>query len=618
MDIRLSLNKHFNAGVPKKTVDFPNPWVDYASTALPTTLKDALEMAEYIWLSNGTYRQACNKVAKYFITDFDILNIDNKQSDKISETLRDELHILDTLALLGSNFLCYGNVFVALTQAFDRSLGYAGNLFEFDKAFEAGFVDWKDYEFVLTAEAKRALRSAGVTSFPTEKWAVIDQYRKDLNQTRVLLLNPHEVEIKYDEASGVKRYTWNMTKQYVDKITQGDQLVLRHAQLSMIAAVKGSKNRYTFNDGVIFHHIEPAPAGLYTGGWGLPSIISNFRTAYHIQVLNRFDQAIALDYINGIRVISPETGTNASSSGDPIMGGGGSMFKSVVENIISNHRADPASWNISGFPLRYQIFGAEGAQLSPKDLILAKNTELLNDTGVPQELYTGSLTIQAAPVGLRLFERTWSTVPSLYQRFLSFYARYIQQVGSLEPFKIKLRPVDIIDNLENKAYAIQMAGAGQLAPQTALAAIGRDGSYREELRKYYEAERIRAEEEQSHAESMADLQNAEMVKQDMLAKQQMATGQMPPEGMPSAPPGAAPAGLDPTALAASATPEGRLSEAEAQAQEIMTMESTARRQTLINMKKTDATLHALVKQKLEDLEQQAGTQGVSMARQGQI
>ena len=74
----------------------------------------------------------------------------------------------------------------------------------------------------------------------------------------------------------------------------------------------------------------------------------------------------------------------------------------------------------------------------------------------------------------------------------------------------------------------------------------------------------------------------------------------------------------PVGSAEQATPQSRQAEADSMAQEIQVMEPTMRRSTLINLKKQDQTLHALVKQKLDELENQAGTAGKAMARQGQM
>jgi len=81
-------------------------------------------------------------------------------------------------------------------------------------------------------------------------------------------------------------------------------------------------------------------------------------------------------------------------------------------------------------------------------------------------------------------------------------------------------------------------------------------------------------------------------------------GMMPPSGAPGTPGASTLDELD--------------VQAEQMAQRILTMDSTARRSELVNLKHSNETLHALVTQKLKELEQQAGQTGINMTRQGQI
>jgi hypothetical protein len=56
-------------------------------------------------------------------------------------------------------------------------------------------------------------------------------------------------------------------------------------------------------------------------------------------------------------------------------------------------------------------------------------------------------------------------------------------------------------------------------------------------------------------------------------------------------------------------------QAQQTAQQIMSMDPQSRRRTLVDLKKTNPSLHAVVKSMLADMEQQAGQQGIQQARQ---
>lgn len=59
-------------------------------------------------------------------------------------------------------------------------------------------------------------------------------------------------------------------------------------------------------------------------------------------------------------------------------------------------------------------------------------------------------------------------------------------------------------------------------------------------------------------------------------------------------------------------------QAEQMAEQIMTMDPSSRKSQLIQLSKTDETLHALVKEKLRKLEDQAAQAGLNMTRAGQL
>jgi hypothetical protein len=62
--------------------------------------------------------------------------------------------------------------------------------------------------------------------------------------------------------------------------------------------------------------------------------------------------------------------------------------------------------------VEYQIFGAEGKDLVPGELLLQGEDMQLNAMGIPPQLYRGDLTIQTAPMAARLFETHWHSIPT--------------------------------------------------------------------------------------------------------------------------------------------------------------------------------------------------------------
>jgi hypothetical protein len=63
------------------------------------------------------------------------------------------------------------------------------------------------------------------------------------------------------------------------------------------------------------------------------------------------------------------------------------------------------------------------------------------------------------------------------------------------------------------------------------------------------------------------------------------------------------------------SPQMLLNQAQELAQQLLSMDETTRRSQLIQLKQSNPTLHAQVKQIMEDMSQDASTQGVAAMRQ---
>jgi hypothetical protein len=201
---------------------------------------------------------------------------------------------------------------------------------------------------------------------------------------------------------------------------------------------------------------------------------------------------------------------------------------------------------------------------------------------------------------------------------------------SWEPVNCRLQRVTHADDMSRQMAQLQLMMGGQISRTTGLASQGL--SFAEETRLKLEEERIEAEETQSMQEEMD--QSAQM---DQMAQPQdpnaAATGGAPagappgaapamrPEGQPMQPlgPGGQPMGPYGAAQGFAAgqpllpnkptTPEEMQQMAMTLAQQILAMPESQKDSTLIQLKKEDPTMHALVSSQIEDFRRQAANQG---------
>jgi hypothetical protein len=601
-----SLFQNFGRGNSSGSANtWPNPWADHATYQMPRSLYDVLRWCEFIYMTNGTYRMAMQRIVRYFLTRVELVNVSDDERDKYTKFLNDVLRIMDVLAKSGDDFMCYGNAFVSFVVPFRRHLACKKKGCGQERPIDDWNYRFQDYKFFGTCQRcgyKGELRR-------------VDRRSIEQDQLRVQTWSPHEIRILNHPVSHDVEYLWDPPSDLKKNIKQGHPFYLRTMPWEMIEAIANNQ-LFKFSKGVVYHIKESTLSGIRNGGWGIPRILANFRQAYYVQVLRRYNEAIGLDYIVPFRVLTPGTRPGGQDM-DPMLNVGGQQFMSQVMGMLRRHRRDPAQWNALPFPLDYQALGGEAKNLAPVELIDHGTKEFLNAVGVPAEMYEGNLTAQAAPTALRLFERTWTHFVSAINGLLKWMFDQISSLMNWEDVSGKLQSVTLADDIEKKQILLQLASAQQISRSTAYQPFGID--WKDEVERMLE-------EEDFFQESSARYQKEQAKKQEMEQRFEAASQaqQMPPGGMPMDPAmmgagGAAPMGPTPTmpmspmgaapAGGGGVTPDDMAQQAEQVAIQMLGMPYEARKSQLLNLKKQNETLHAVVIQKMQTIRSQAQREG---------
>lgn len=603
---------------------FPDPFCDVASLSMPESIQTALRWTEYIMNANGPYRQAVDRVVSYFITDVEVYDIgENKtgreEKEKYQTFLSDTLSIKNVLHTVGLDYLTYGNAFTSLLVPFRRYLFCARCGFEMplDRVVnsDACAFSWQNFQFHATCPQCKYVGP----------WKHVDRRSGDTSHITVKRWSPHEIDILWDPYTGECSYVWKIPEDYRTLIKQGHLHHLERASWEVIQAIKNGQN-LMFDKGVIFHLKEDPLAGMRNRGWGISRVLSNFREAWYYQMLKRYNEAIVLDYVIPFRVITPMPRGGDAQSSDPVHSINLSSFTARVNSMIRARRTDPARWNILPFPVQYQALGGDASQLAPRDLLDQGLETLLKCIGMPVELFNGTLTLQAAPAALRLFEANWSHLPHNMNLFLADLVASIARIMSWEPVGAKLQRVTHADDLNRQMAKLQLMQGQQISKSTGLSSVGLD--YRDEIKQMLEEEKIYAEEQER---MQAEMQQAQQMKDMSQAPDMMAgvgntgagaTGMPPGGGAPPAPaggmPGQMPSPVDQflsqrqNSPNVPRTPEELQQQAQLIANQLLSMPESVKDSELIKLKRADATMHALVTSIIDDIRQQARSQGGAM------
>ena len=601
-----------NAGIDTTKLNrfagaFPDPYLDYASTQMPRSIYDVLRWSEFVHLTYGTYRMAMQRVVRYFITSIELTDCSDDEKEKFEKFLYRDLDILAVLALAGDNFCAYGNDFLSVHVPFRRFLRCP--LCHLEQPIRQVNYSWSDWKF--TGVCKKCGKKVGFER--------VDRNSFGQDQLKIVHWSPHEMRLLYHPIMDKTVYLWEIPSWFKGEIRRGNPFYVETTEWEVIEAIRENV-LFKFADDHIFHMREESIAGVRCFGWGIPRIMGNFKQAWYIQVLKRFNEAIALDYIMPMRVITPVPGT--SKEADPLLHMNLSQFQARVLSMLRHHRKDPASVHMLPFPVQMDMLGADGSKLAPIELIDKATDEFLNAQGVVAELYRGTLQWQAMPVALRLFERTWIHMVNAFNRLLNWIFDKVSRLNNWENLRGRLQPVTLADDLEKKQIQLQLAAGQQISRQTAWAPF--NINFRDEIKRMLQEEEYSQEEMAKFQEQQQQKQQLQgTMMQGAIGQPQQQPGQpgqpqQAPAGQPAAgqpQPGQSQPGMPGAGGEANyapdphMTPEDLLAKAENISYQLLGTPYETRRSELLKIKRANSTLHALVISKMKELRQSAQQQG---------
>lgn len=562
------------SGITRAGADkYPNPFFDIASEYVPSDINQIFALCEYLMTTMAPFRAVTSRVTRYFLTELVVDGEEGADRERYEEFLNGQLRLLERLGEIGDDYATYGNVFISMFLPFDRFLECPDCGTQYHcKAIDYKFKNMK-------------FRGVCPKCGSEKEFGRVERRSPDIAKAKLIRWNPKHMKLRVHPVSDNVEYYMHLDEKLKRKITEGDPYYLNDTPWDMVEAALSEPDKlYKFKPGTLFHLKSGNLSGLPIKGWGVPPMLPNFKLAYYIQLLRRYDEAITLDYIVPFRVLFPQaaaTGQDALS----LMSMG--TFVSNMQKMVESHRRNLTSVQVAPFPVGYQMLGGEAKQLSPKDSIQMAMDELFTSMGYPAELYRGTLSLQAAPVALRLFEKEWGHLVNGYESVIDWVVKTVGRYFMWsDNVKVHLRSVTLADDLDRKAMTMQAAAGMDISKQTAYRGFGIDFMD--------EQKRIISEQQ--------EIQRMQQKAMDDQAVQQLDGGGGGTVG---------PGGV------VGATPGDVWEQAGEIANQLLTQTpATLRRGQLVKIKHSNPTLHAMVIQRMDELRQQAAAQGVAQLEQG--
>lgn len=624
-------------GVNNMDTLLPGPiWDSFSTLLYPRTLREALYWANWLKTRFGDYGSAIRRAVAYFMGGLDLVGetIDVESRDRYTKKLIDQHDILARALEIGIDLQFNGNVFVSVFTPVTRALAcpYCGQE-RFIENMERG----KDYDFngkTFSTTCEGCHRS--ITP-------IVRVYNASSDTLPLSMVNwsPLDISVDYCSITGAERITW--TPGFNDKKfleNTADSAALQSLPETILNAIIN-------DDAVLFKgesclHMRRAADSLnrsLVNGWGLPSWLPGFRYVILLMLLERQLEAGAKDFILPLRLLFPLPQEKTGS--DPIAGNQFSLklanLRQQVEGALAAQAVKQASWHMVSTPIGSMQLGGDAKALIPVDVLEYINNALLNTQCVPLEFHKASLQIGNAspPVSFRMFEQTWSFDARQNDRMINWYLRRCASMLGWPQMEGSLVKPSIGDDPNLIQVLAQAHADGKISDTTFYrrfnidTRIERRRIMEEALEQYKDnLEMQKIQEQMGYSAQALGASKLEMMNAGMSALQQ--GGPAPAEGEQVAPEGAvapAPQGETPGQtignMVSMQQQDVDIQQLQADAQQaaqliITTPVGVQRSRLYAELRRGNPTLHAMVKQLVEQMEQQARQQGVEMQRAGEL
>jgi len=599
---------------------YPDPFNTIASQTLPRTLNEAHRWAERSVTTDLTMAQALLRVASYFVTDVEITagtrerrNTGRADKEQFEEFMRKRIRIRSTLLQMAYEALVYGTVHASLEVPFRRLLSCKGC-----NSFAAPFAkvaDNKDMNFSYD-NASASFRAKCPLCRHEGPMRITDSHMGPDSDCHVRFWPVHDIEINHHAQSNSRQFIWNIPERDRRPVREGRIFHLERTPEEVLKAV-ATGNKILFNDDYIYQLKMPWLSGVDTAGWGIGRPLTAYQQSWYNRSVARLNESIALDHIAPFRVVTPEGRAGESgASSDPLSGSNMGLWKSQMRQMFRNHKRDPNGWHMMPFPIKYQSLGGDATQLAPFQLMDQGIDVLLNGLGVPAELYKGTLTMQAAPAALRLFESHWSHLVDALNGFLEWLVDRIAREFRWAPVDCKLTRVTHADDMNRTMAVLQLFMGRQISGTTAMKLLGENWE-QEQVRMLEEQQFVadkaqEIQEEEQGAQSQKQLVQSQDPAQAALGGQQGGGGDPAQAGAGGPAPGGP---VSPGAGSGKMTLQDLDEEAKQMAQEILRMPEGERRSQLSAIRQQDTTLHHLVTAYMEEERAKGASQGRQQVNQ---
>jgi len=333
--------------------------------------------------------------------------------------------------------------------------------------------------------------------------------------------NVEDIEITYNDITGDSTYFYNIPGPVRSDIVIGKKDVVEKVPQIFIQALRQQKG-IVFNRDNFFHLKRPTLAW-QDRGWGIPLILPVLKDAFYLQLMKKAQEAILLEHIVPLRIMFPQA---ASGTTDPFTTLNLRDWKEQVAAEIARWRYDNNYIPIMPLPLGNQSIGGDGKTLLLFQEMQMHSEQLIMGMGVPREFLQGGLSYAGTNVSMRMLENAFIGYVLRHKLMANWAMMLISNYLDWPEANIRFKPFKMADDIQRKAYLLQLNQAQKISDTTLLADADLSQEDEDEIMMREIDKRLQSTRKQQLA--MAEVQGEQqaiMMKYQAKAQQGMAQEQ---------------------------------------------------------------------------------------------
>lgn len=429
---------------------YPDPFIDIASTRLPKSRKKLLELCYIFATQHPQISPIIKKLSKYPITKVIFNSGDQPDSlqDRWRELLRDKLNIHNVVESAGLDYFAFGNAFLIVHQPFIRTYTCQSC----DYVHQAGELHYKFRNDKFVGRCHQCEKN--VTFDPN------DERTNAVDDIRIVTLKPKRMSLRENELTGHTQFFYEVPESLNKALRQEPPTrdVIDRTPLTYVKAAQQDKKIKIRSDKVL-HLKEPSPSAR-NAKWGNPIILPALKDAYLNQIYKKADESAANERSLPARFVFPQ----AQSGENPFKVISMSRFSTFMKRSIQKWRQDKNAVMPVPFPVQTAEIGGDAKRFSTAKLRELSIKEIIGATGVPKGFLSDKMQWSGGSLQLHMLENMLMSYKRGLNRILRFVVQQVALVTDLpKPEDVRWKPFRMTDDLQKLEVLVNLAQQKQVS-----------------------------------------------------------------------------------------------------------------------------------------------------------